>query len=81
MDFCIRNWNVFNVNNFPEMTKKTHLYVWFWILLLFTSCQLNVFFKYMLLVWNLTKIFPSTINISLAKVAIATEFLLATSEI
>ena len=42
-DFCIRNWNVFNINNFPKMTKKTCLYVWFWILLLFASCQLNFF--------------------------------------
>jgi hypothetical protein len=48
----------------------------------FYLCQLNVFFKYTLLVWNLRKIFfSSTINISFAKVAISTEFLLATSEI
>ena len=37
--------------------------------------------KYTLPVWNLTKIFSSTVNISFAKVVIATEFLLATSEI
>ena len=39
------------------------------------------FFKYTLLVWNLTKNFSSTINILFAKVAITTEFLLARSEI
>ena len=39
------------------------------------------FFKYTLLVWNWTKIFSSTVNISFAKVAIATEFLSATSEV
>ena len=39
------------------------------------------FFKYKLLVWNWRKIFFSTVNISLAKVAITTEFVLATSEV
>jgi hypothetical protein len=33
----------FNVNKFPEKTKKIRLSVRFWILLLFTSWQLNGF--------------------------------------
>ena len=63
------------------MTKKTCLYVRFWILLFIYILSAERFFKYTLLVWNLTKIFSSTVNISFAKVAIATEFLLATSEV
>jgi hypothetical protein len=63
------------------MAKKTHLYVWFWILLFIYILSAERFFKYTLLVWNLAKIFSSTVNISFANVANAAEFLLATSEV
>jgi hypothetical protein len=68
-----RFWHFFQIpylRKVKPMTKKTPLYVRFWILLLFTSCQLNVFFKYTLLVWNLTMIFSSTVNKNLFAIAI-----------
>ena len=80
-DICIWNWNVLSVNNFPEMTKKNRLYVRFWILLLFTSCQLDVFSNTRYWFEIEQRFFSNTVNISFAKVVIATEFLLAISEV